>query len=265
MTTEEIAAAVTEAHRQGARVACHAQSVNGIKNAVRGGVDTVEHGTFLDEEGAEMMKSAGTLLVPTVSVLYLYVHRGPEVGVPEWITEKFRGDLDEHFQSVKMALDMGIPMAVGSDSGHRFNPQSEIAYELEMMVKAGFSPMQAVQAATSVAARAIGMDREVGVIGPGLYADLLVLGEDPLADIASLRQRASIERVYKGGRLVAGSAAPRRSELELGSELAPDDPPDGHAGHAGHDHGEEDGALDRPCCLKTSEELAEEEERGTIR
>jgi imidazolonepropionase-like amidohydrolase len=267
MTTEEMAAAVVEAHRQGARVACHAQSVNGIKNAVRAGVDTVEHGTFLDEEGAEMMKKSGAVLVPTISVLYLYVTRGPEVGVPEWITEKFRVDLDEHFESVRMALDIGIPMAVGSDSGHRFNPQSEIAYELEMMVSAGFTPMQAIRAATSVAAQAIGTDGDVGAVRPGLYADLLVLNGDPLGDIALLRSPESIERVYKGGRLVAGKAAPRRSELELGSELAPDEDEVEAASHVGHSHGEEEnGGIDRPCCLKTSEELAAaEDERRSAR
>lgn len=134
LTMEELAAAVQEAHRNGVRVACHAQATEGIKNAVRAGVDTVEHGSFLDEEGADLMKAAGTVLVPTISVLYLYMHKGPEVGVPPWVVEKFRGDLDAHMDSVRLALHKGIPMAVGSDSGHRFNPQSGIAIELALMV-----------------------------------------------------------------------------------------------------------------------------------
>jgi imidazolonepropionase-like amidohydrolase len=260
MSTEEMAAAVNEAHRQGARVACHAQATESIKNAVRAGVDTVEHGTFLDEEGTQMMKDAGTILVPTVSVLYLYVHKGPEVGVPLSVTEEFRADLDDHMESVRMALDAGIPMATGSDSGHRFNPQSEIAYELDLMVQAGFTPMQAIQAATSVAARAIGQDADVGALTSGRYADLLVLASDPLEAVATLRDPANIERVYKGGRLVAGSAAPRRSELELGANFAPD--PSEDATCATHQHHDGDPAEDRPCCLKTSDEIAEEEENA---
>ncbi|HZV48521.1 MAG TPA: amidohydrolase family protein [Candidatus Dormibacteraeota bacterium] len=238
LTTEEMAAAVREAHRNGVRVACHAQATEGIKNAVRAGVDTIEHGSFLDEEGAELMSRAGTFLVPTISVFHLYVHRGPEVGVPQWVVDKFRGDLDAHMESVKLALDRGIPMATGSDSGHSFNPQSMIAVELELMVSAGFTPMQALQAATSVAARAAGMADRVGRLQPGMYADMLVVDGDPLAEIGILRQPERLERVYKGGLLLAGRLAPRREELEVGFELAP----------AQKARLEPSGAPERPCC-----------------
>jgi imidazolonepropionase-like amidohydrolase len=240
MTVEEMAAAVREAHRNGVRVACHAQATEAIKNAVRAGVDTVEHGSFLDEEGADLLAAAGTVLVPTISVLDLYVHRGPDVGVPAWIVEKFRGDLAEHRESVKLARARRIPMAVGSDSGHAFNPQSEIAYELECMVDLGFTPMEAVQSATRLGAEVIGRGHELGRVAPGYLADLLVVDGDPLSDVRILRAGHAIERVYKGGRLQAGSLAPRRTELELGYELSP--APD----------------ATRPCCLKTSEELAAE-------
>ena len=82
---EELTAAVREAHRNGVRVACHAQATEGIKNAARAGVDTIEHGSFLDEEGADLMLRHGTILVPTISVIWLYVNEGPNVGVPQWI------------------------------------------------------------------------------------------------------------------------------------------------------------------------------------
>jgi imidazolonepropionase-like amidohydrolase len=242
MTTEEMAAAVAEAHRNGVRVACHAQATEGIKNAVRAGVDTVEHGSFLDEEGAALMKVHGTVLVPTISVLHLYVHKGPEVGVPHWIVEKFRGDLDAHMDSVRLALATDIPMAVGSDSGHRFNPQSGIALELELMVKTGFTPSQAIKAATSLAAEVIGLADSVGRLRPGFLADLLVIDGNPLDDVSILQDRSRIERVYKEGELVAGSAAPRRDELELGYNLAPEGGAPGTV-------------LDSPCCLKPSSEL----------
>ncbi|MCY4085437.1 MAG: amidohydrolase family protein [Actinomycetia bacterium] len=193
-------------------MACHAQATEGIKNAVRAGVDTVEHGSFLDEEGAALMKEAGTLLVPTISVLYLYVHKGPDVGVPVWVVEKFKGDLDAHIESVKLALETGIPVSVGSDSGHSFNPQSVIAVELELMVKTGFTPMQALVAATANGARAIGLDN-AGELVSGKLGDVLVVNGQPLDDIRVLQDCGRLERVYQGGRLVAGSAAPR-DELE---------------------------------------------------
>jgi imidazolonepropionase-like amidohydrolase len=246
MTVEEMAAAVKEAHRNGVRVACHAQATESIKNAVRAGVDTVEHGSFLDEEGTELMRQAGTVLVPTISVLDLYVTRGPDVGVPQWIVEKFQGDLVEHRQSVKMALDAGIPMAVGSDSGHAFNPQSEIAYELEMMVDAGFTPMQAIESATRIGGEVIGWENEIGQLAPGMFADLLVVDGNPLEDVRMLRDPARLVSVYKEGALVGGRAAPRREELELGYELAP---------RPASAELDESDAIERPCCLKTSEEL----------
>ncbi len=250
MTVEEMTAVVAEAHRNGVRVACHAQATEGIKNAVRAGVDTVEHGSFLDEEGAALMVEAGTILVPTISVLHLYVHRGPDVGVPEWVVDKFRGDLDEHMESVRLALAKKIPMAVGSDSGHRFNPQSDIAIELEIMVETGFTPMQAIEAATRVGAGAIGLGDQVGRLAPGMMADLLVIDGEPLSDISVLRQSERLNRVYKGGKLVAGSEAPRRSELELGYELGTEP-----LAVAADTQGTLGSEADAPCCLKPSDEL----------
>lgn len=251
MSLEELSAAVKEAHRNGVRVACHAQATEGIKNAARAGVDTIEHGSFLDEEGADLMLEHGTVLVPTISVIWLYVNEGPNVGVPQWIVDKFRGDLAEHRQSVEMALDRGIPMAVGSDSGHTFNPQSTIAIELELMVEWGFAPMHAIKAATSVAARAIGREAHVGTLAPGLYADLLVLDGNPIDGMGVLRRPGGIRRVVKGGRLVAGAECPRIEELELGYDIAPESATsDASTAAAGDDP-------DRPCCLKTADELGQ--------
>lgn len=247
LTADELKAAVVEAHRNGVRVACHAQATEGIKNAVRAGVDTVEHGSFLDEEGAELMKAAGTVLVPTISVLYLYVHKGPEVGVPAWVVEKFRGDLDEHLESVRMARQNGIPMTVGSDSGHSFNPQSGIASELELMVTmTGFDPMEALVAATSAGARAIGLGDIVGELVPGRLADMLVLDGNPVDDIALLQDARRIERVYKDGRLVAGTAQ-RPADIEP-SSLAFGAPEP-------HRHMTDSSNADEPCCLTPKDEL----------
>jgi imidazolonepropionase-like amidohydrolase len=145
-----------------------------------------------------------------------------------------------------MALDAGIPMAVGSDSGHAFNPQSEIAYELEMMVDAGFTPMQAIESATRIGGEVIGWENEIGQLAPGMFADLLVVDGNPLEDVRMLRDPARLVSVYKEGALVGGRAAPRREELELGYELAP---------RPASAELDESDAIERPCCLKTSEEL----------
>jgi imidazolonepropionase-like amidohydrolase len=245
MTMEEMHVAVQEAHRNGVRVACHAQATEGIKNAVRAGVDTIEHGSFLDEEGAALMSEAGTLFVPTISVLYLYVNRGPEVGVPRWVVENMRRDLDEHVQSVKLALSERLPMAVGSDSGHKFNPQEGIACELEYMVETGFTPMQAIQSATSVGAEVMGLQDRIGHLAPGMFADFLVIDGDPLEDITVLQDRRRLERIYKAGRLVAGTAAPLRRPLDLASVF------EAEPGETA----EVEASAMRPCCFKTKDEI----------
>lgn len=199
MTEEEMRAVVYEARRNGIRVACHAQGRESIKNAVRAGVTTVEHGSFLDEEGVKLMLDNGTILTPTISVLILYITKGPEVGVADWVVEKLRGDLEGHIESFKMAIDAGIPMVVGSDSGHAFNPQNGIALELEMMVEHGYSPMAAIQAATSVGSRAAGLSRSLGTLEERKLADFLVLDGDPLADIAMLQDSRKMSAIYQGG------------------------------------------------------------------
>ncbi|MGH2662969.1 MAG: amidohydrolase family protein [Actinomycetota bacterium] len=204
MTEEEMRAAVHEAHRNGVRVACHAMGTESIKNGVRAGVTTIEHGSFLDEEGVGLMKERGTIMTPTISVLYFYVHKGSEVGFPDWVVENLRAALKSHIESFKMAADNGISMTVGSDSGHAFNPQAGIASELELMVKYGFSPMQAICAATLNGAKAAGISKSIGSLEQGKLADFLVLNSDPLTDIALLQDRAEIKGVYQSGVLKAG-------------------------------------------------------------
>jgi imidazolonepropionase-like amidohydrolase len=204
---EDLRAGCWEAHRNGVRVACHAQGRDSIKNAVRAGVDTIEHGTFLDEEAVSLMLERGTVLVPTLSVFELYVRRGPDVGVPDWVVEKFRGDLMAHMAGFRLAHESGVPIAVGGDAGHSFNPQEDVAYELELMTQHGMSPMEAIVAATANGARAVGRAGETGEVLAGMAADLLVIDGDPLEDIRILQDPDRLSHIFKNGRLVAGMAA----------------------------------------------------------
>jgi imidazolonepropionase-like amidohydrolase len=223
MSQDEMAVVVAEARRNGVRVACHAQGTKSIKNAVRAGVTTVEHGTFLDEEAVALMLEHQTILTPTLSVIYLYVSRGPEVGVQDWVVEKFRGDIKPAMESFKMAAEAGIPMVVGSDAGHAHNPQQGNAIELQMMVDYGYSPMQAIVAATAAGARAVGMAGSVGTLAAGKLADFLVLNADPLADIGVLRDPGQIEAVYQGGVLKGGRSLRRANPLEFVTPLSAED------------------------------------------
>jgi imidazolonepropionase-like amidohydrolase len=225
MSEAEIASVVHEARRNGVRVACHAQGTASIKNAVRAGVTTVEHGTFLDEEAVKLMLDNGTILTPTLSVIYLYVSRGPDVGVASWVVEKFAGDIEPAKESFRMAAEAGIPMVMGSDAGHSFDPQAGNAFELQMMVDYGFSPMQAIVAATANGAKAIGMSNNVGTLEGGKLADFLVLNADPLDDIRILQQPQQIDAVYQGGIIKAGhSRSPARANpLELVTPIQTDD------------------------------------------
>jgi imidazolonepropionase-like amidohydrolase len=223
MSQEEISVVVAEARRNGVRVACHAQGTKSIKAAVRAGVTTIEHGTFLDEEAVALMLEHQTVLTPTLSVFYLYVNKGPEVGVQDWVVEKFRGDIKPAMESFKMAAEAGIPMVMGSDAGHAHNPQQGNAFELQMMVDYGYSPMQAIVAATSAGARAIGLAGSAGSLEAGKFADFLVLNSDPLADIGVLRDPGQIEAVYQGGVLKGGRSVRRANPLEFVTPLSAED------------------------------------------
>lgn len=204
MSEEEMSAAVYEARRNHVRVAAHAMTTDSIKNAVRAGVTTLEHGSFLDEEGVKLMRDFGTIFDPTLSVLYLYVHKGREVGFPDWVVDAMVKDLDSHIASFQMALDAKIPMVVGSDSGHAFNPQRGIALELETMVRYGMTPMDAIIAATRNGSVAAGLSKSLGTLQPGKLADFLVLDVNPIDDIASLQDRSNLNAVYQGGVKKAG-------------------------------------------------------------
>jgi len=204
MTEEELQAAVEEAQRAGRKVAAHAHGSSGMKNAVRAGVHSIEHATLMDEEAAAMMKRQGVFMVPTLSALATTAACRPGCGVPENALDKAKAMTKRHAVSFKNAVRDGIPIAMGTDAGTPFNFHGENAQELERMVSFGMSPMQAILASTSAAARLIGIQDQVGTIEKGKLADLLLFEGNPLRRIDLLRDRSRIIGVMQSGRFVTG-------------------------------------------------------------
>ena len=204
MTVEELHAAVEEAQRAGRKVAAHAHGSSGMKNAVRAGVHSIEHATLMDEEAATMMKQQGVFMVPTLSALATTAVCRLGCGVPDSARDKAKAMTKRHAVSFKNALRDGIQIAMGTDAGTPFNFHGQNAQELERMVAFGMSPMQAILASTSAAARLIGIQDQVGTIEKGKVADLLLFEGNPLRRIDLLRDRSRIIGVLQAGKFVAG-------------------------------------------------------------
>jgi imidazolonepropionase-like amidohydrolase len=194
----EMEALVAESHAQGRRVMCHALGGPGLRTALESGVDSIEHGCYLDEDPTLLNRMAvqGTFFVPTLTV-YVY-HR--ESRAPH-VRERARTLHAHHVASVQRALELGVPIAAGTDAGGHGHPKN--ALELKYLVEAGLSPMQALRAATQWAARCLGLDREIGTLEKGRQADLVVVDGNPLDDIEVLLDPARIELVLKAGAICA--------------------------------------------------------------
>jgi imidazolonepropionase-like amidohydrolase len=206
MSYEEMAAATEEAHKYGKTVAAHCQSYEGAKNALRAGADTIEHGTRLDDEAIELFRRSPTVLVPTLCTLYSVLELAEKVGaIPKQLAE-MRAHEQTWLDSLAMAKAAGITIATGSDVGNRY-PQGSNAKELQLLTEHGFTPMEAIVAATSNGAKALRRSDGVGSLEAGKYADILVVAGDPLADITVLQDRERLVMIFKGGQLVAGTAA----------------------------------------------------------
>jgi imidazolonepropionase-like amidohydrolase len=209
MTTfseDEVRVAVEEAHRWGRTVAIHAQSYDSVKYALRAGVDTVEHGTRMDDEAIAMFSRSPAVLVPTLCTLFSVLELGASLNLMPKQREEMAANEPLWLDSVRRAHQAGIPIAAGGDLGNRF-PHGANARELEYLVRAGLSPMEAIQAATGNAARALRREKLIGAIEPGRMADLLAIDGDPLADIRLLQDARNLVFILQGGRLVGGRLA----------------------------------------------------------
>jgi imidazolonepropionase-like amidohydrolase len=199
LNEDEINAGVEEAHKTGKKTATHAQGTRGIELAVKAGIDSIEHGYYLTPELIELMLKKGTFLVLTITSLTNIIGPGESAGIPAWAVEKAKRVMESAWASHAMARKAGVKIAMGTDAGTPFNRHGRNAEELEEMVKAGFSPMETIVAATGRAAELLGLEATVGTLEPGKRADLLVVRGDPLADISLLRRAESFREIVQAG------------------------------------------------------------------
>jgi imidazolonepropionase-like amidohydrolase len=199
LTLEELRAGVDEAHRARRRAAAHAMADEGIAWCLDAGIDTIEHGVFLTEALAARMATQGTALVATLVAPHAIVEGGLAAGIPEFAVTKSLALRERHLESFRLALRAGVTIAAGTDAGTPLNPHGTIVPELALMVGAGMAPLQALRAATSVAAQVLGIAADTGSIAPGLAADLIAVEGDPATDIKALD---AIRLVIADGRTV---------------------------------------------------------------
>ncbi|MGH8134767.1 MAG: amidohydrolase family protein [Steroidobacteraceae bacterium] len=199
-TEEELRAAVDEATNAGTFVVAHAHGTEGIKRAVRAGVRSIEHGSYLDDEGIELMRRKGTWLVADI-------YNGDyteEVGTREgWSAELLRKNRETtgiQREAFRKAVRAGVRIGFGTDAG--IYPHGDNARQFAYMVRYGLSPLGAIRAATIDAARCLGRERDLGSVSPGKYADMIAVAGDPLADVELLSRVAA---VMKEGHLITGS------------------------------------------------------------
>ena len=200
---EECDAIVRTAADLGVWVMSHAHGPEGIKRAVRAGVRSIDHGTFLDAECAEMMVDRGTWLVPTLTAGDTTDELALDERLPEAVREKLRGLGRPEFDAMRLAAEAGVKVAMGTDCP--VAPHGTNLNELVHMAANGFTAEQALVAATSSAAELMGLQDELGTLAPGKRADLVIVDGDPF-DLATLKER--VEQVWKDGERVVPFAAP---------------------------------------------------------
>ncbi|WP_332854173.1 Xaa-Pro dipeptidase [Duganella sp. S19_KUP01_CR8] len=196
-TLEELKAIISDAHRLGRKAAAHAHGGDGIKLAVLAGIDSIEHGSYIDDEGIKLMKEHKTWLVPTVYLGDWLIDNAEAIKLPPPLLDKAKVVLPTARLNIARAIKAGVPLAFGTDAG--VYPHGLNAREFGILVKLGMTPIQAIRAATLNASELLGWTDKVGTIEAGKFADLIAVDGEPLKDVKTLE---SVQWVMKGGAVV---------------------------------------------------------------
>jgi imidazolonepropionase-like amidohydrolase len=208
MTFEEMHAVVATAHNHKLKVTGHCRATQGIKNALRAGYDTIEHGTFIDDEGLELLLERDVPCIPALYFEKASIELGPEFGLPQRVIDGHQETLDGGAESARRILRAGGRLGMGGDYGFGWNPHGDYARELTFFVKdVGFTPLEVITCATKTGAEIMGGGDEFGTLEKGKLADVLVVDGDPMADIAVLEDRKRFVAVMQGGIVKAGQLA----------------------------------------------------------
>ena len=210
VTFEEMKAAVDAAHANGHRVAIHSYGASGVKDAVRAGADSIEHGIELDDETIAEMVKRGTVWVPTIDHNRYYVDAKDEFQFEPDTIPPLKAYIDKNFDATRRAVKAGVTLAMGSDAVYTMFGQN--TRELGWFVKAGMTPWQALQTATTNAAKLLGKETQLGAIAPGYYADLVAVDGDPLTDINAVVNR--VRWVMKAGAVVVDQPSDVEAAVE---------------------------------------------------
>jgi imidazolonepropionase-like amidohydrolase len=202
-TFEELRAAVEEAHKLGRRIAAHAHGTQSIKDATRAGVDSIEHGTLIDDEGIKLMRERGTFLVGDIYNDDYILGHAEELHIPLEYVEKERAIGQVQRDNWAKAVKAGVRVAFGTDAG--IFPHGDNARQFAWMVKLGLPPARAILAATAWAAELLDRQKDVGTVQAGRYADLIAVPGDPLRDVRVLER---VPFVMKGGAIVKDELTP---------------------------------------------------------
>src|SRR5882757_7134430 len=196
-TLDEMKAIVSDAHRLGRKVAAHAHGAEGIRWASMAGVDSIEHGSYIDDAAIAEMKKNGTYLVPTLYLMDWFFDNAEKIGTPPELIAKGKEVMPAARKNVARAFAAGVKVGFGTDAA--VYPHGLNAHEFAVMVKLGLTPLQAIEAATINDADLLGWSDKVGTIEPGKWADIIAVDGDPLADVTTLER---VKFVMKGGEVV---------------------------------------------------------------
>jgi imidazolonepropionase-like amidohydrolase len=200
-TFEEMKAAVDATHALGKKIAIHSYGPAGARDAVRAGADSLEHGADIEDATIAQMARQKTYYIPTIDHNQYYVENADSVyHFPAGAKDRLRDYIQRNVESARRALRAGVPIVMGSDAV--YNGWGLNTRELDWFVKIGMTPEQALRTATSTPAAMLGMEKSLGAVAPGFFADMVAVEGDPLADITAITKKDNIRWVMKAGRIV---------------------------------------------------------------